>query len=77
MIGGERLFCPGAGFCARVRHWAGGYMVNTRDGRRVGAGWPGDHAAFANNMKIHDIPQSGRQGTFVSVQTRYDQVRRR
>lgn len=28
-------------------------------------------------MKILDIPQSGRQGTFVSVQTRYGQVRRR
>jgi hypothetical protein len=28
-------------------------------------------------MKILDIPQSGRQGTFVSVRTRYGQARRR
>jgi hypothetical protein len=56
---------------------AGGFVVNTRGGLRVSADRPGDHAILTNNMKILDIPQSGRQGTFVSVRSRYGQVRRR
>ena len=65
------------GFCAIVGHWAGGFIVNTRGWLRVGADRPGDHAALRNNMRILDIPQSGRCGTYVSVRTRYGQVRRR
>src|ERR1039457_4538893 len=38
---------------------------------------PGHPAAPATLMKIQDIPQSGRCGTFVSVRTRYGQTRRR
>ena len=52
-------------------------VVNTRGGLRVSADRPGDHAALANNMKILDIPQSGKCGTTVSVRTRYGLVRRR
>ena len=37
----------------------------------------GEHATPATHMKIFDIPQSGRCGTFVSVRTRYGQTRRR
>jgi len=37
----------------------------------------GEHATPANIMKILDIPQSGACGTFVSVRTRYGQIRRR
>ena len=51
--------------------------MNTRGGLRVSADRPGDHAILTNNMKILDIPQSGRQGTFVSVRSRYGQFRRR
>jgi hypothetical protein len=51
--------------------------VNARGGWRVGAGGAGGRATFTSNMKILDIPQSGRCGTTVSVQTRYGQVRRR
>jgi hypothetical protein len=51
--------------------------MSTQDGLRVGADRPGDHAAPICNMKILDIPQSGKAGTFVSVRTRYGQVRRR
>jgi hypothetical protein len=69
--------CSLTGFCAIVGQWAGGFVVNTRGGLRVSADRPGDHAILTNNMKILDIPQSGRQGTFVSVRTRYGQVRRR
>ena len=60
-----------------MEHWAGGFLVNTRGGLRVSADRPGDHAALATYMKILDIPQSGKCGTFVSVKTRYGQVRRR
>ena len=51
--------------------------MNIRGGLRVSADLPGDHAALANNMKILDIPQSGKCGTTVSVRTRYGLVRRR
>ena len=46
-------------------------------GLRTHANRPGHPAALATYMKIQDIPQSGRCGTFVSVRTRYGQVRRR
>jgi hypothetical protein len=51
--------------------------VNSRGGPRVSADRPGDHATLATYMKILDIPQSGRAGIYVSVQTRYGLVRRR
>jgi hypothetical protein len=35
------------------------------------------HTHLAINMKIRDIPQSGKVGTMVSYKTRYGQVRRR
>ena len=60
-----------------VGHWAGGLSRNACGGRRVSAGRRRDHAAPIFNMKILDIPQSGRCGTFVSVRTRYGQIRRR
>ena len=52
-------------------------MVNIRGGLRVSADRPGDHATVTSNMKILDIPQSGKRGSYVSVRTRYGQVSRR
>jgi len=60
-----------------VEPWAGGFVVNSRGGLRVSADRPGDHATFTSNMKILDIPQSGKRGSYVSVRTRYGQVSRR
>jgi hypothetical protein len=37
---------------------------------------PGEHASSVTNMKILDIPQSGKWGNSVSVRTRYGQARR-
>jgi hypothetical protein len=37
----------------------------------------GQPATPVTNMRILGIPQSGKQGTFVSVRTRYGQIRRR
>ena len=47
-----------------------------------GSGFAGDNrpsgpASLEHNMKIRDIPQSGRTGTMVSYKNRYGQVRRR
>ena len=60
-----------------VRHWAGGFVVNSRGGLRVCADRPGDPATVRCIMKILDVPQSGRAGVYVSVRTRYGLVRRR
>ena len=38
---------------------------------------PSGPASLEHNMKIRDIPQSGRTGTMVSYKNRYGQVRRR
>ena len=51
---------------AIIRHWAG--TVATRTGHP---------AAPITNMRILDIPQSGKCSDFVSVRTRYGQIRRR
>lgn len=44
---------------------------------RTQADKAGQPATPVTNMRILDIPQSGKQGTFVSVSTRYGQIRRR
>jgi hypothetical protein len=39
-----------AGFCGIVGHWAGGFVVNTWGGLRVGAEQAGDRASLAGNI---------------------------
>jgi hypothetical protein len=39
-----------AGFCGIVGHWAGGFVVNTRGGLRVGADRAGDRATLAGSI---------------------------
>ena len=46
-------------------------------GLRSHANRPGVRATSTTHMKILDIPQSGKLGTYVSVRTRYGQIRRR
>ena len=46
-------------------------------GLRTHANRSGVRATPATHMKILDIPQSGKLGTYVSVRTRYGQIRRR
>ena len=58
-------------------HRDGGIAMKAPGGQRTHAQRPGEHAAPATNMKILDIPQSGKLGNFFSVRTRYGQVRRR
>ena len=45
-------------------------------GLRANVDGPGEHATSVTNMKILDIPQSGKWGNSVSVRTRYGQSRR-
>ena len=51
--------------------------MKSAGGLRANVDGPGDHATSVTNMKIRDIPQSGKMGNSVSVRTRYGQSRRR
>ena len=51
--------------------------TRTTHGLRIHANRPEHPAAPATNIRIIDIPQSGRCGSFVSVRTRYGQISRR
>src|ERR1017187_960656 len=61
---------------AVVGRWVGGIATRVPDGRHADAARTGQFAAPDTNMKIIDVPQSGRLGTFVSYKTRYGQFRR-
>ena len=61
---------------AYISHWVGGIATRVPDGRHADAARTGQFAAPDTNMKIIDVPQSGRLGTFVSYKTRYGQFRR-
>jgi len=58
-----------------VGSWGGGIATTAPGGLRTQDDRLGEHSPRATRMKILDIPQSGRCGTFVSVRTRYGQVR--
>jgi hypothetical protein len=70
-------FCLGLVNYDNIRHWVGASATRTTDGLRIHANRPGHPAALLTNMRILDIPQSEKCGTFVSVRTRYGQIRRR
>ena len=55
----------------------GGIAMKAPGGLRTHANRPGEPATPATYMKIFDIPQTGKCGNFVSVRTRYGQIRRR
>ena len=61
---------------ALIGHWVGGFTVKFPGGLRTNDDRAGGRATLVTNMKILDIPQSGKFGTSVSVRTRYGQVRR-
>ena len=58
-------------------HRVGGTATKAPGGLRTQNARLGEHATPATIMKILDIPQSGACADFVSVRTRYGQVRRR
>jgi hypothetical protein len=50
--------------------------MNSPGSLRADDGKPGKHAGLVTRMKILDIPQSGKRGSFVTVRTRYGQSSR-
>ena len=58
-------------------HWAGGIATGGRSGVGGQAGGLCQTATLENIMKIIDVPQSGKLGTFISFRTRFGQFRRR
>lgn len=78
------LACAGSGNVWRFGpgyalsdHRVGGIAMMAPGGLRTHANRSGERATPATHMKILDIPQSGKLGTYVSVRTRYGQIRRR
>jgi hypothetical protein len=61
---------------AVLGHWVGGIATRVPGGHYAAAVRTGQLAAPDTNMKIIDVPQSERLGTFVSYKTRYGQFRR-
>src|ERR1017187_646101 len=74
--GSENVWRFGA-FYALLDHRVGGIAMMAPGGLRTHANRSGVRATPATHMKILDIPQSGKLGTYVSVRTRYGQIRRR
>ena len=64
------------GSCAYIGHWVGGIATRIPGGHHTRAGRPGRLATLETIMKIIDVPQSGKLGTFISYRTRYGQFRR-
>ena len=58
-------------------NWAGGIDSRDRGDVERRAGGLGQNATLDSLMKIIDVPQSGRLGTFISFRNRYGQFRRR
>jgi hypothetical protein len=56
--------------------WVGGLFRKSDGGLGADDARPGEQAASVTNMKILDVPQSGKWGNSVSVRTRYGQSRR-
>jgi hypothetical protein len=52
-------------------HWAGGIARGGRSGVDRQAGGLRQTATLENIMKIIDVPQSGKLGTFISFRTRF------
>src|ERR1035437_3276760 len=75
-IGCGKVSHFGPGY-ALLDHRVGGIAMMAPGGLRSHANRPGVRATSTTHMKILDIPQSGKLGTFVSVRTRYGQIRRR
>lgn len=74
MLSGE--YCTQAAVYLIIGRWVGGLWMNTPGGLCAHDDRPGEHASPVTNMKILDIPQSGKSGNTVSVRTRYGQSRR-
>jgi hypothetical protein len=58
-------------------HWAGGIARRVRGGVEGHAGGLGQTATLEILMKIIDVQQSGKLGTFITFRNRYGQFRRR
>ena len=68
--------CARATFYVLIGRWVGGLCMKSDGGLGADNDRPGQHATPLMNMKILDIPQSGKSGNWVSVRTRYGQSRR-
>jgi hypothetical protein len=51
--------------------WVGVIATRTPGGRQAHAGRPGQLATPKTNMKIIDVPQSGKLRTFIIFRTRH------
>jgi hypothetical protein len=73
---GPKRCCIPSASCALLTHRAGGFIVETPGELRAGDSGRNELTNLATIMKKLDVPQSGKIGSTVSVNTRYGQIQR-